>query len=355
MMKYFWAILIFLSLVSLISADATIPSTDKKGTKDNPLLKRYEGSLIVAYEHKSFDEFTLPLSKLELVDEIKRDIHNNRVYEPGQKQILEGERTRIVYLIPADRSPLEVLRNYQEEIEGKGGKVLFQCKAEACGGNQRNSSSGGGGHQSLSMFLYPKERIQDPYFSNGNCAQTSRISDQRYLASELPDGGAHISVLTYTLHDDRHCKAFDGRTIAAVDILQTKDREQKMITVNASEMAQKIASTGSIALYGIYFDFNKADLKPESDATLDQIAQLMKNDHKLKLLVAGHTDNVGTFDFNMGLSQRRAAAVVTALTGKYGISKVRLMPVGLSFAAPVASNKSDDGRAKNRRVELVEN
>ena len=104
------------------------------------------------------------------------------------------------------------------------------------------------------------------------------ISDQRYLAAELPNEGGYISVLTYTLHDDGHCKALDGRTIAAVDILQTKSREQKMVTVNASEMAKKIASTGSIALYGIYFDFNKAELKPESDATLDQISQLLKNE-----------------------------------------------------------------------------
>lgn len=66
-------------------------------------------------------------------------------------------------------------------------------------------------------------------------------------------------------------------------------------------------------------------------------------------------DNVGTFDFNTGLSQRRAAAVVATLTGKYGIAKTRLTPVGVSFAAPVASNKTEEGRAKNRRVELVEN
>ena len=155
---------------------------------------------------------------------------------------------------------------------------------------------------SLSMFLYPAERIQDPDFSNGSCAQTRNISNQRYLAAELPGESAYISVLAYALHDDGYCKELNGRTIAAVDILQTKSREQKMVAVNASEMAKKIATTGSVALYGIYFDFNKADLKPESNATLDQIAQLLKNDAALKLLVVGHTDNVGTFDFNTGLS-----------------------------------------------------
>jgi OOP family OmpA-OmpF porin len=355
--QYLLVTLIFFSTMGFVFSDVRdkVPTADRKGAKDNPLLKRYEGSLIVAYDHKSFDEFDLPLSKLEELPDGKRDTRNNRVYEPKQKKSLEGERTRLVYLIPPDRSPLEVVRNYKEEIEGKGGKVLFQCKAEECGGSPERSSGGGGGEMSLSMYLYPADRIQDADFSNGSCAQERRISDQRYLSAEIPAENAHVSVLAYTVHDDRYCIQLNGRTIAAVDILQTKSREQKMVAVNASEMATKIAQTGSIALYGIYFDFNKSDLKPESEPTLEQIAQLLKKDGALKLLVVGHTDNVGTFDFNVGLSQRRSVAVVGALTGKYGIAKARLTPVGVSFAAPVASNKSEEGRAKNRRVELVDN
>ena len=356
MLKHLFTILFCLLAVAGSAFEgATIPSTDRKGAKDHPVLKRYDGSFIVAYERKSFDEFTLPLSKLDQVAGDKRDPKNNRAYAPKQKLDLEGERTHVVYLIPADRSPLEVIRNYQQEIESQNGKVLFQCKAEECGGDASRNSSGGGGDMSLSMYLYPESRIQDENFSNGSCAQKANISDQRYLVAEVPSENAHISVHTFTLHDDGYCKAFNARTIAAVDILQTKAREQKMVTVNATEMAKKISSTGSVALYGIYFDFNKADVKPESDATIDQIAQLLKNDAALKLLVVGHTDNVGTFDFNVGLSQRRAAAVVTALTGKYGIGKARLTSVGVSFAAPVASNNTDEGRAKNRRVELVQN
>ena len=355
MIRHFSVLFCSLWLTGLVFADASVPQADKKGSKDNPILKRYEGSLIVAYERKAFDEFVLPLSALTQLPPDKKDTHNNYAYEPKQKKDLEGERTRIVYLTPPERSPLEVLRNYQQEIEGKGGKVLFQCKAEGCGGAVDRSSGGGGGHMSLSMFLYPQERIQDAEFTNGSCAQKRGISDQRYLAAEIPAEGAYISVLTYTLHDDSSCKTFDGRTIAAVDILQTKAREQKMVTINATQMASTIENTGSIALYGIYFDFNKADLKPESTPTLEQIAQLLKADGALKLLVVGHTDNVGTFDFNTGLSQRRAAAVVAALVGTYGVAKNRLTPVGVSFAAPVAPNKSEEGRAKNRRVELVQN
>jgi outer membrane protein OmpA-like peptidoglycan-associated protein len=120
-------------------------------------------------------------------------------------------------------------------------------------------------------------------------------------------------------------------------------------------MATAISNQGRVALYGIYFDFNKSDLKPESDPTLEQITRLLKKQSALKLLVVGHTDNVGSFSFNMDLSQRRAASVVNALGTRYGISKDRLTPLGISFASPMESNKTEEGRAKNRRVELVEN
>jgi OmpA-OmpF porin, OOP family len=344
-------------LLAFALSKATIPTADRPGARDNPLLKRYEGSFIVFSERKSFAEFTLPLSKLEEIPG-KKVGNNNRAHEPKNKKALEGAYARLVYLTPADRSPLEVLRNYQDEVRSKGGRILFECKAAECGGDPDRSGGGGGGDSSLAMYLYPAERITEAHGSNGYCAMAEHITDQRYTAAEIPSGGAHVSVLTYTIvAPDKYdsCLAFNGRTVAVVDVIEAKAREQKMVTVNASEMASAIAGTGKIALYGIYFDFNKTDIKPESDPTLEEIGKLLKGSPSMKLLVVGHTDNVGTFAFNTDLSQRRAAAVVGALAGRFGIARERLTPVGVSFACPVASNRAEDGRAKNRRVELVEN
>jgi outer membrane protein OmpA-like peptidoglycan-associated protein len=354
MLRLIYAFLMCFLTASNVFSQATIPSQDKKGSKDSPLLKRYEGSLIVYYEFKSFDEVRLPLSKLEPV-EGKTDSHNNRYHEPIEKKTIEGAYTRLVYLLPENRSSLEVFRNYQEEINSIGGKILFECKGEECGGDPSRSSSGGGGRMSLSMYLYPEERITDQAFSNGHCAITAEINNQRYAVAELPESGAYVSLLVYTLEDTLYCKAFNDRTMAVVDIIEAKQREQKMVTVKAEEMAKQISNTGSVALYGIYFDFNKADIKPESAPTLEQIAMLLKDQPKLKLLVVGHTDNVGMFSFNLDLSQRRANAVVNDLVTKYRIDTNRLTPFGVSFASPVASNSTEEGRAKNRRVELVEN
>ena len=95
--------------------------------------------------------------------------------------------------------------------------------------------------------------------------------------------------------------------------------DTNMVTVDASAMAKGIASDGHVALYGILFDTDKTDIKPESAATIAEIAKFLKQDASVKLYVVGHTDNVGLYDYNMGLSQRRAAAVVAELTTKHGI------------------------------------
>ena len=121
----------------------------------------------------------------------------------------------------------------------------------------------------------------------------------------------------------------------------------------AESLAGNINETGKAAVYGIYFDTGKAEIKQESEPALAEIVKLLNSDSQLKLYVVGHTDNVGLFEYNIKLSQDRAAAVVKVLIGKYGITASRLTPFGDGPTAPVASNKSEEGRAKNRRVELV--
>ena len=124
--------------------------------------------------------------------------------------------------------------------------------------------------------------------------------------------------------------------------------------IDAAAMAKGLGETGHIALYGIYFDTDKAVVKAESKPTLDQIAALLQGAPDLQVVIVGHTDSQGTLAYNMDLSQRRAAAVAAALSKSYGIAAARLKTAGVGFLAPVGSNQTEDGRALNRRVELVE-
>ncbi len=126
------------------------------------------------------------------------------------------------------------------------------------------------------------------------------------------------------------------------------------IVANAAAFSSDIRSTGHTAVYGIYFDTGKAELKPESKTTMEEIGKLLNDDPGLKVNVVGHTDNVGGVDSNIKLSQARAESVVKALVSEYHVDAKRLKPYGVGSLAPVAANKTEEGRAKNRRVELVE-
>ena len=133
-----------------------------------------------------------------------------------------------------------------------------------------------------------------------------------------------------------------------------KEAMQQDVVADAKFMAEGISSAGHVAIYGIYFDFNKSDVKPESEPALNEIAKLLSGNPNLKVLIVGHTDNVGGIDYNMKLSLARATAVVQALTTKYKVNPQSLKAYGAGQLAPVAPNKTEEGRAKNRRVELVE-
>jgi OOP family OmpA-OmpF porin len=130
--------------------------------------------------------------------------------------------------------------------------------------------------------------------------------------------------------------------------------EKKMTVVNADKIQSDIRAEGRIAFYGIFFDFDKAELKSESEAQLAEMALFLKTHADTRVFVTGHTDNKGTLDYNLSLSDRRAKAVVTRLSSRYGISADRLVPRGLGQLAPLASNDTEAGRAKNRRVEMVQ-
>jgi OmpA-OmpF porin, OOP family len=135
-------------------------------------------------------------------------------------------------------------------------------------------------------------------------------------------------------------------------ILQ-KEAMAQDIVANADAFMNDLKATGHTAVYGIYFDTGKSEIKPESKQAIGEIAKLLKNDAGLKVYVVGHTDNVGGLEANMKLSQDRADAVTQALIRDHGITAARLKAYGDGPYAPVASNDTDEGRAKNRRVELV--
>lgn len=215
----------------------------------------------------------------------------------GRETTVEGKRYYISYYIKKGVQPpsdLQILRNYINAILKIGGVKIYEGRYDA------------------------------------------------YL--KVDKGGTNIWIHVRSWNDGEGCD---------LNILEETKMVQE-VTADAKSMAQDISATGKVAVYGIYFDFDKADIKPESEPAIKEIAKLLQENKGLKLYLVGHTDNVGNIDYNMKLSKARADAVMKELVTKYRVTSERLKAYGVGSLAPVASNRTDDGRAKNRRVELVE-
>jgi outer membrane protein OmpA-like peptidoglycan-associated protein len=147
-------------------------------------------------------------------------------------------------------------------------------------------------------------------------------------------------------------KAYTDAGSYQVWIIEEAEMEQDIV-VDANSMMSDINAQGRVALYGIYFDFDKTEVKPESDPTLKEITKLLSDNPSLNLFVVGHTDNTGDYKYNMKLSQERAEAVVKVLVSKYNVNSKRLTSAGVGPLAPFTTNDTEEGKAQNRRVELI--
>ena len=128
---------------------------------------------------------------------------------------------------------------------------------------------------------------------------------------------------------------------------------EQSVVVSAEQIAKAMGDEGKVVFYGIYFDTDKATLKAESAPTLLEMAKWLKANASTQVFIVGHTDMQGSVERNQKLSRERAAAVIAVMTREHGIKADRLTPDGVGPVAPVATNTTEAGRAKNRRVEMV--
>lgn len=241
---------------------------------------------------------------------------------------VDGPLSRRVYRSPGDQSPEAVLDAMAGDLREAGFEIEFRCADEACGGPAFLQASPGGRHDAERFIL-------DAGVVGYLAARLERPGGDRFVAVQSSASAAGDGVFTL------------------VDVIDASPRELSAITVDAEEMGRRLDEQGRVALYGIYFDTDSARLRDASDPTLTEIGKLMRQRPELRLLVVGHTDTRGAFDYNIDLSRRRAEAVVEALVREQGVTRSRLKPWGVGFTSPAASNSDADGRARNRRVELV--
>ena len=321
---------------------APLAAQDAPGAADRPLIKRFKGSDIYFSSKSDYDKLKLALSKV---------VWNFVEYkiDPYESLTVEGKRLTNYYQLPEGVSTLEAYRNYEQELRDQGFEILFQGEGEEIESIGYDNQIAREILNMTGAYSNPEEAAQWPFQS---CDE--KFSAYISARKTIDTGDIFVSVYIVKNKWDKWMgKLLEGRTLVRLDVCEQKKREQRMELVKSEEMANEITLQGKVTLYGILFDYDKATIRPDSEPTLAEIAKLLKEKPDLKVLVVGHTDAMGSFDYNLQLSQRRAESVVENLISR-GISRERLFPVGVSFACPVATNATEDGRAKNRRVELVD-
>jgi outer membrane protein OmpA-like peptidoglycan-associated protein len=287
-------------------------AADVAGSADYPGIGRFDGSEIEIYSTENYDSTSLATGPVLRESDVA-----------GTSMTVEGAVTRIIYRVPRGSSALEVFRNFENRITEAGYTSIV---------------SGGSDQFDYRTFVYshPVEKLVSISMSN----EIWYLSAKKSSADSI----TYVSLLV-----SPHSGG-DGQRARLIAVT-TKTMENRMI--DAEKMLSSIAESGKVALYGIYFDTDSDTIKDSSAPTLQEIARLLGDNPGLNLIVVGHTDNQGSYDYNMDLSRRRAESVANSLSANYGVNSSRLRSAGVGFLAPAASNADAAGQQLNRRVELV--
>lgn len=318
-----------IALLALLSGFANA-DTDFEGSQDHPDVPRVSGTRIGGYDYAQYDtgRFASGL-----------DGDTLEITQP------EGQRTRIIYFGQESQSSLQMLRNYQRAFAQMGDYTeIYRCERQACIDSRVGAK--------LVWQQYNKIPSQLGYAMHYENNGTHEDPMYLYATVQIGDRLLHVSVFT-SLGKGAQAAQGRNRPIVHLEVLEVEDFKPSLASVDARELADQLATRGHVAVYGINFDHDSADLQAASAPVIAEVAKGLATDPALRVFVVGHTDNAGDLDYNQSLSAQRAGAVVAALVADHGIDADRLTPVGVGPVSPKASNADDAGRALNRRVEIV--
>ena len=314
---------------------------DADGAADSDFTGRYEGSTIVGQTFSKFDELVLPAGP----SDVKTKAFTKTVSQKGTVQ-------RTIYIAPNERSSLDVFSNYIDAIKANGFSVVYECADKACGNNFKDLKYKW--NDTASVVVLEGADTRRVAVSK---ALFSRIIDPRYALLKKGEAGQETYIAVFAGQNKGGIfgdvsKALNGRVSVQIEIVEPGIREDKIVTLTADQLGTSLGTDGRVVIYGLYFDFDQATIKSESAPQLAEMVAYLNADKNAKVYVVGHTDSKGKLDYNINLSASRADAVVAALVTA-GIEAKQLIAKGVGPLAPLASNQTEEGQAKNRRVELV--
>ncbi len=278
---------------------------DADGCKVHPLFNRMPNYYLLICEEVEFGSMKFPIGNPVPENENKMKSEN-----------LEGKIMVFKYELKEGAKPasgLQIMRNFQNESKLNGGVILGEYQGW-CTGN----------------YTYIGEDINGGEMPIGNgCTNWGttikfmKNDKEIWVYVQLSDGGYDMVIA---------------------------EKEAMNQDIQANEMFNKINAGEALTLY-INFETGKSAIKTESQPIIDELHKMLSGNPTLKMIIEGHTDNVGNPGSNKTLSEQRASSVKTALVNK-GISTDRIKTVGYGQDKPIADNSTEDGKAKNRRVEI---
>ena len=303
---------------------------DVEGVQEHPMIERYPGQNILWQKIENYMPYEVAIGPVTGYRQIDDWIET------------EGRVTRTFYELKGEeRTYSEVYLNYLNALNEQD----FEILAEGLNPDRKGTGLGSG---SWIGVAYAANAITDPGPQNSLFAGTASSGGAGSIVArkERAAGTAYVVITV-----EQHSASSLG---ALIDIIEVEAAETGLVIVDAEAMGSDMAEYGRGVLDGIVFDFDSADLLAESDQALTNIATYLNANPDKLFYVVGHTDSVGTFSYNYGLSGDRARAVADTLKADHGIGNERLEPYGVGPLVPVFSNESESGRDKNRRVGLVE-
>lgn len=298
-------------------------TTDIDGSKDYPLVSRYKGAIIEFYKEFNYDSYNIPVCKVAQFS----DNHFPKTIG------VDGKIIRIQYSTKPDITPILIFKNYEDAFNKAGFSILFEGK---------NDEELGNNPHEFCWYFYGEDGLNlERYGMAYNPAGTKHA----YIVAETKNDNKNIYIVIYISN-------FSNATIITQDIIEEEAPEIGLVT--AKNIDNGIVSVGHAVLSGVYFETGQSNIKSESNEALKNIAEYLNNHSDKKYIIVGHTDNTGDFDANIKLSEERAASVKNELVNSYQVKSEQLITYGDGSTAPVATNSTEEGKAQNRRVEIVE-
>jgi OmpA-OmpF porin, OOP family len=318
--------MLFVLALALVLFSPAI-AQDVPGSQDHPAITRYPGSVIKWYKVENYMPYKIAAGPVTGYRAISEWIET------------EGRVTRIFYELTSERTHSEVYKNFKDALTAAQFDIFIDGFFP-----ERNVKGDVGGNGWIQVAMAPNPH---PPGSTTLFKGTSTVGGTAAVFAKKERAEGTLYVMVYV-------RQFSAETvIVSIDVVEEEVAETGFVVANADAMGADIEAYGKVALYGLYFDHDKATLQAASKPALDEVAKLLKAHPEWTFYVVGHTDMTGTLEYNRKLSRDRAEAVITALVDDYQIARARLEADGVGPLVPVFTNQKDAGRAKNRRVELV--